>query len=200
VFEGFGLLWHGRHVRTICMLVALSVFVLPTSAHAITASEEPPQDAQLTLVAKTVGGDFDSFGMQTDATAFPAFAGYGANMPDGPRAQTPGTYTLQAATPAGWYLAEMSCTGADYEPNEGGISFTLDAGDVATCGPTFWWVGSAAGRVIADHDGDSLADDGEGGLGGFTVYADLNASGSRDDGEPTTTSDSAGNWHLLNVP
>jgi hypothetical protein len=50
------------------------------------------------------------------------------------------------------------------------------------------------GTVFHDTNGSGVRDADEGGLGGFTVYLDLNNNGKEDAGEPSTTSNSAGQY------
>jgi|GEM_PF-1847591 len=62
-------------------------------------------------------------------------------------------------------------------------------------GPT----GSVAGAVWQDDDGDGVRDAAEAGIAGWTVYADLNNNGSREGGEPSTTTTAEGTYTLTDV-
>jgi len=55
------------------------------------------------------------------------------------------------------------------------------------------------GTVWNDADGNRMLDEGEQSLSGWTVYADLNGNGNRDNGEPFTVSDANGNYKLTGL-
>ena len=55
--------------------------------------------------------------------------------------------------------------------------------------------GTVAGTVFNDFNRDGSRF-GDAGLPGFNIFADLNANGSQDAGEPSTTSDAQGNYSL----
>lgn len=59
---------------------------------------------------------------------------------------------------------------------------------------------SAGGLVFEDLDGNGLQDSVEGGLAETTVYADLNRNNTFDAGEPSTTTNSYGNYWLTGLP
>ncbi|MGQ9829265.1 MAG: SdrD B-like domain-containing protein, partial [Roseiflexus sp.] len=54
-------------------------------------------------------------------------------------------------------------------------------------------------RVWLDRDGDGVQEDGEPGIGGVTVYLDLNNNGGYDAGEPITTTDTLGQYFFGNL-
>ncbi len=56
--------------------------------------------------------------------------------------------------------------------------------------------GTIGDRVWNDLDGDGVQDTGETGINGVRVYADLNNNGIRDTTEPSSTTDSVGNYLL----
>ena len=55
---------------------------------------------------------------------------------------------------------------------------------------------SAQGVVFNDLNASGIQDSGEIGISGRTVFADLNNNGQLDSGEPSTTTDSSGNYQL----
>jgi predicted outer membrane repeat protein len=55
-------------------------------------------------------------------------------------------------------------------------------------------LGSIAGKVFDDANGDGKIDNGEFGVGLWTVYLDLNHDGKLDTGDKSTTTDIRGNW------
>ena len=85
-------------------------------------------------------------------------------------------------------------------------SITLDAGQVITDADfgnrdLIAGVGSAeiSGRLWDDLNGDGVADFGEPGVAGETVFIDLNDNGSFDAGEPFDTTDGSGDYEFLNL-
>lgn len=71
-------------------------------------------------------------------------------------------------------------------------SFRLgDAPDIPVPGPV-----TVSGVVWHDQDEDRKRDSTEPGLGGWTIYADIDADGERDLGEPTAKTDSTGKYSL----
>ena len=59
--------------------------------------------------------------------------------------------------------------------------------------------GEIHGRKFEDHDRDGLGDSGEPGLGGWTIYLDLNSNGRLDAGEPSTLTDSRGQYSFTDL-
>src|SRR5262249_54227678 len=57
-----------------------------------------------------------------------------------------------------------------------------------------------SGHVFFDHDGDGHQDLGDEGLGGATVYLDVNGDGVRNSLEPSALSNAQGDYSLHNVP
>lgn len=60
--------------------------------------------------------------------------------------------------------------------------------------------GFVTGRVFNDDDGDGFWDPGEAGLGGRTLFIDLDKNGAFDLGEPLAVSDPEGRYTIPHVP
>ena len=60
-------------------------------------------------------------------------------------------------------------------------------------------LGSIAGKVFGDANGDGKIDNGEFGVGLWTVYLDLNHDGKFDTGDKSTTTDINGNWSFTGL-
>ncbi len=58
---------------------------------------------------------------------------------------------------------------------------------------------SISGRVFGDTNADGKIDNGEFGVGLWTVYLDLNNNGKFDSGEKTVTTDISGNWSITGL-
>ena len=99
----------------------------------------------------------------------------------------PGSYTVRFVAAANWACAHpQSCSRA--------VTATSQA---AATGEDFgaYLGASVAGTVFDDLDADGAArEPGEHGLGGRRVYLDADADAVRDAGEPTTLTDSAGDY------
>ena len=79
--------------------------------------------------------------------------------------------------------------------SEGLIGFNYVVNGMANTLVTGLVGGTVAGTVFNDFNRDGSRF-GDAGLPGFNVFADLNANGSQDAGEPSTTSDAQGNYSL----
>lgn len=75
----------------------------------------------------------------------------------------------------------------------GGLIPPLPADDVLLVGGTNA-VGQISGKIFDDINGTGSADRFKPGLAGVTVFLDLNNNGMIDDGEPTTTTNSRGEY------
>jgi subtilisin family serine protease len=60
--------------------------------------------------------------------------------------------------------------------------------------------GNISGSKWHDLDGDSIRDEGEPGLEGWTIYLDANQNGQLDDGELSTVTDEDGNYSFTDLP
>jgi hypothetical protein len=61
-------------------------------------------------------------------------------------------------------------------------------------------VGSMSGRVIRDVNGDGIANAGEIGLSGWTIFLDADNDGIFDAGETSTTTNASGDWSFIDLP
>ena len=59
--------------------------------------------------------------------------------------------------------------------------------------------GQISGSLWNDVDGDGIREQNDLGLAGWTVFLDSNRDGTRDDGEPTATTDALGTYQFLSV-
>jgi hypothetical protein len=86
----------------------------------------------------------------------------------------------------GWYTAPTS--GADHAT----VTVSVDTVGISTTAPLAY--GTLVGKVFADYDEDGeIAPEGESGIEGWQVYADLDGDGTEDDSD---TTDSGGNYGL----
>ena len=105
----------------------------------------------------------------------------------------PGTYVVRPASPpAGW-----TCS----YPSPCSTSLTLEAGERAQdVHVGTWTTGTVAGTVYRDDDGGGSKNGAEGGLSGWTVFADLDDDGARDTGEPADLTSAGGAYQLTLDP
>jgi serine-aspartate repeat-containing protein C/D/E len=99
---------------------------------------------------------------------------------------TPGTYKIRDITPAGWNPA-LNADGQNTVTVTAGHNSVSDFGNFNVASR-----GDIKGTVWNDVNADGVRAAGDPGLGGWTVYLDLNSNGSPDAGEPTTLTDAAG--------
>lgn len=83
--------------------------------------------------------------------------------------------------------------GSGWYNNAGHFTVTTTVTPLATK------TGTVAGSVYTDFNHNGV-DDGDPGLPGRTVFADLNNNGKLDSGEPSAVSDSLGHYSIANVP
>src|SRR5207247_749610 len=88
---------------------------------------------------------------------------------------SPGTYRVRQVLPAGWL--QTTANPADITASSGGNVSGLAFGN--------FQMFTLSGRVFRDSNGNTLADTGEAGLSGWTVYLDANRNGALDTGEAT---------------
>ena len=109
-----------------------------------------------------------------------------ANVPAGDR-------TIREVLQPGW-VASNPATGEQVVsttvafPNRLGVDFGN------------YQFATVSGIKWSDLDNDAVFDGGESGVGNFIIYVDLDNDGFQDAGEPTDTSDAAGNYSITNVP
>jgi hypothetical protein len=101
-----------------------------------------------------------------------------------------GTYPIREETPSGW-----SCS----EPEDCDNGVTITAGSNTTQNFANYMPVTINGRWFLDSDSDGTQDAGEPGLGGWTVYVDLNGNSSHDPGEPADTTDGNGDYSIPGV-
>ncbi|TMK63667.1 MAG: hypothetical protein E6G53_10295 [Actinobacteria bacterium] len=101
------------------------------------------------------------------------------------------TYRVYEDLPAGWTRSA---------PAGGEYSVATQSGDDVT-GRDFgsYRKASVSGTVFHDLNASAARDGGEPGIAGRTVYIDADASGDLSPGDPTTTTDSSGNWSFTGL-
>jgi hypothetical protein len=113
---------------------------------------------------------------------------------------TAGNYKIRAIIPTGW---KQTTPAKGY-----GWTVTLSTDQVLTgksfgaqtTGSTTTAKGaSASGIVFNDANGDKEQDDGETGLSGWTVYIDLNNTGALTSADPTTTTNTSGDYDFTDL-
>jgi hypothetical protein len=97
-----------------------------------------------------------------------------------------GTYTVRAVTAAG------QVTTTDPTVVEAEAGFVAFAGAIGLAGTA----GTISGTVFDDADQSTSRGGGEGGLGGYVVFADANGNNTRDAGEVFATSTADGSYTL----
>jgi hypothetical protein len=117
----------------------------------------------------------------------------------------PGTYTVTASgagigsVTQGNIVIGSQNVEADFTPAQGApVSPPPSGGSVTP--PTSVQVGWVTGTVFRDRNGNGIKDHGEGGLGRFRVYADLNDDGLWERGEPSVLTNSRGNFRIALPP
>jgi protocatechuate 3,4-dioxygenase beta subunit len=99
-----------------------------------------------------------------------------------------GNYLVREMAPDGW---TTTTTGQTIVPTSGGNVTGVNLG-------TFRLI-RLSGDVFQDANGNGVLDSGESGLAGWTMFLDQNHNGMRDPGEPTATTDPAGNFVFTGV-
>ena len=119
----------------------------------------------------------------------------------------PGTYLLQFDKPAGYFFTLQDQgtderRDSDADPITGRtISFTLTSGVTTdTWSVGFYRKATVTGVVFHDLDADGTKDANEPGLAGETIFADTNANGVLDPGEPSFTTANDGVYTLTLTP
>lgn len=103
-----------------------------------------------------------------------------------------GTYKVTEVLQAGWNASPSHPASRNITVIGGGSV----SADFANYTPT---LGSVSGRIWNDVNGDGLMGT-EAGLAGWSVFVDQNADGLLSAGEPTATTDAAGNYVLSGLP
>ncbi|MBX9578866.1 MAG: hypothetical protein K2X87_01035 [Gemmataceae bacterium] len=118
----------------------------------------------------------------------------------------PGTGTLTVRLPNSYYQVDLVCGPAidKLGPAGSNIFYTpqgrLESADNGGTTPVRADAGTVAGVKFSDRDADGVREAGEPGLGGWTIYADLNGNSARDAAEPATVTAADGSYRLSNVP
>ncbi|MGB4710281.1 MAG: SdrD B-like domain-containing protein [Fuerstiella sp.] len=99
------------------------------------------------------------------------------------------SYEVTEVIPTGWEPADVNMTA---EVVEGQTTVMPDFSNWPDPEKTT----SISGRVFNDGNNNGIQDTGEAGLGGWTVYADVNLNGVLDFGEPAATTASNGNYSI----
>jgi SdrD B-like domain len=106
----------------------------------------------------------------------------------------PGAYTVTEIVPAGWTQTDSECKSS-------GVVVTT--GGAATCVITNSKnpkLGVIRGTKYEDRDGSGkLKDSDHHRLAGWTIYLDTNNNAALDSGEPTSVTDSHGNYRFINL-
>lgn len=147
-----------------------------TDADGVREAGEPPLD----------GDDQAQVGVCADHASLPAPEGHRCTWADG-------TWTLTDLAAGSWTVTIRIGSYQGWTQTAGGHVVQVDAGSttpVAELG-TVAPVGSVAGVVWNDHDGDGLREPGEPGIAGARVYANDGAEGGF-----TYTSDAAGGYRI----
>ncbi|MFI5378499.1 MAG: SdrD B-like domain-containing protein [Tepidisphaerales bacterium] len=102
-----------------------------------------------------------------------------------------GSYTVRVVQPAGYQTTT---------PAGGAYAVPVQWGTVAT-GQNFgsFQLGSIAGQVFTDTNGNGQLDAGETGLAGWTVYLDTNGNGTFDAGEPSQVTTANGSYSFTGL-
>jgi len=98
----------------------------------------------------------------------------------------PDTGTIRGSLPAGYVRSQ---------PATDGYAVTLSSSDALTSRDFGGYrPGSIAGHTADDLNGNGIDDPGEPGKAGWTMYLDLDNSGTKDAGEPTATTNGSGDY------
>ncbi len=104
---------------------------------------------------------------------------------------TPDAGTIRGSLPAGYVRAE---------PTTDGYAVTLSSSDVLSRDFGGYRTGSIAGHTTNDLNGNGVDDLGEPGKAGWTMYLDIDNSGTLGVGEPTATTDAGGDYLFDGLP
>jgi N-acetylneuraminic acid mutarotase len=106
--------------------------------------------------------------------------------------------------PAGAYIVRQVLAAGQTQVSPGsgyGIHLTVQSNS-SYSGENFVDASGSAGisgTVFNDANGNGVNDDNDGGVAGLTVYLDLNNSGAPTSNDPTTTTDSSGNYSFTGL-
>lgn len=105
---------------------------------------------------------------------------------------TPGTYHITELPKSGWTQTDSDCA-----------TVVVTAGGDVQCTVTNTnnkQLGAIIGTKYEDRDGDGKLKDGDHHrLSGWTIYIDTNNNGALDSGEPSTVTDSKGNYRFVGL-
>ncbi|HEY8748556.1 MAG TPA: M12 family metallo-peptidase [Tepidisphaeraceae bacterium] len=104
------------------------------------------------------------------------------------------TMTLAAGTYFLWVAPPTTGIGSSYTLTLSAVSSTSPTSTPPP--PPAIPAGSISGAVFNDYNANGYRDAGDAGLSGWLIYADLNNNNRQDAGEPSTTTDSSGNYRL----
>jgi hypothetical protein len=111
------------------------------------------------------------------------------------KSSSTGRYKFNDLKPGAYVVRLMTKTGL--RPSKGAAAvLKVNAGEMVTRYFGFTQMPLVTGMAYLDKDQDGGRDPGEGGLSGWTAYADLNHNGELDDGEYTTTTNKLGRYAL----
>lgn len=106
---------------------------------------------------------------------------------------TPGRYKIRDITPSGWN-ATLGFDGQNTVDVVAGVTKTSDFGNFNVAS-----LGSIQGTIWNDVNADGIRAPGDPGLGGWTVYLDINLDNTLNAGEPTAVTDAAGAYSFPSV-
>ncbi|RJR51575.1 MAG: hypothetical protein C4576_03520, partial [Desulfobacteraceae bacterium] len=104
-----------------------------------------------------------------------------------------GTYTVREVMQDGWVQTFPGTGSHSVIATIGEITSGVDFGNYSTHD------GSIAGTKFEDIDGDGLRDEGESGLGGWTIYLDADNDNALDEGEKFTVTTADGGYLFRNL-
>lgn len=162
------------------------------------------QDGEPPLAGVVVYADLNGNGVRDEGEPSSTSDGQGHYRVEVPlgttmiRQQTPGGFTC--SFPGGCsYTVDLPKNQAPVPPDVSSRTTTARADDPTGKDFGDWRPASVTGTVIGDDDGDGARDPGEGGLAGIAVFADLDANGILDQGEPSTTTAADGTYALTGL-
>ena len=168
-----------------------------TDQYVIVDNETCPTTGSLTVEKNAIGGNgtfsfvgsstLGSFQITTSGTSA---GGTGSTTFAG---LAPGTYHVIEATSSGWTLTDNECANVLVAAGAAPVCIITNTKNAR--------LGEIRGTKFVDIDGDGTLKDGDHHrLPGVTIYLDTNNSSTLDSGEPSTVTDSHGNYDFTGLP
>jgi len=113
-----------------------------------------------------------------------------------------GSYTITGINPGTWNVTEVLQAGWNQSYPASGYYEETFEGDMSYAGNDFgnWYPASKSGIKYEDENANGQQDGGELGLGGWTIYVDIDDSGTLSAGDLSDVTASDGSYNITDIP